>query len=163
MGLRIHNQSKDVDGLVDRAQVGFRLEMPSTLSNVAFQFKEHDWDTLLYEIHIKRILYCGCRWKWGVIIAVNFQFKQLGGRSLKNIRASTEPVTFSIPVRCSTNRAVKERGQFVEVMSSCAVKWNQRHGFKSRWSPDIFQASSSRGGKRNKACHVSLNKQELPR
>ena len=28
-------------------------------------------------------LYCGCRWKWRVIIAVNFQFKQLERRSLK--------------------------------------------------------------------------------
>ena len=48
-------------------------------------------------------LYCSCRWKWRVIIAVNFQFKQLEIRSLKKIRASTgfEPVTSAIPVRCS--------------------------------------------------------------
>ena len=39
---RSYNLSKDVDGLVDRPQVGFRLETPSTLSNVAFQFKRHD-------------------------------------------------------------------------------------------------------------------------
>ena len=51
----------------------------------------------------------GIYWKWKVIIAVNFEFKQLEGRSLKNIRASTEfePVTSAIPVRCSTNWAVK--------------------------------------------------------
>ena len=42
-------------------------------------------------IHLKFIwnnsyLYCGCRWKWRVIIAVNFQFKQLERRSLKKSR-----------------------------------------------------------------------------
>ena len=38
-----------------------------------------------------------------------FQFKQLESRSLKKIRASTgfEPMTFAIPVRCSTNWAMK--------------------------------------------------------
>ena len=38
-----------------------------------------------------------------------FQFQQLEGRSLKNIRTSTgfKPVTSVIPVRCSTNWAVK--------------------------------------------------------
>ena len=38
-----------------------------------------------------------------------FQFKQLERRSLKKIRASTgfEPVTSAIPVRCSTNWAMK--------------------------------------------------------
>ena len=38
-----------------------------------------------------------------------FQFKQLERRSLKKIRASTgfEPVTSALPVRCSTNWAMK--------------------------------------------------------
>ena len=80
------------------------------------------------EIYIKCILYCGCRWKWGVIITINFQFKQLEGRSLKNIRASMgfEPVTSTIPVRCSTNWAVKPHiGSEVNLLSSCLpVRWN---------------------------------------
>ena len=61
------------------------------------------------EIYMKCMFYCGCRWNWRVIIAVNFQFKQLKGRSLKTIRASTrfEAVTSAIPVRYSTNWAVK--------------------------------------------------------
>ena len=95
--------------------------------------------------------------KWRVIIAVNFQLKQLEGRSLKNIRASTgfEPVTSAIPVRCSTNWAVKPHiGSEVNLLSSCLpVQWNDvknmkcilncgGHGSHSRWSPDIFQASS---------------------
>ena len=48
-------------------------------------------------------------WRWYVIFAVNFQFEQLEWRSLKKIRASTgfEPVTSAIPVRCSTNWAMK--------------------------------------------------------
>ena len=78
---------------------------------------------------MKCILYCSCRWKWGVIIAVNFQFKILEGRSLKNMRASMgfEPLTSATPARCSTNWAMKphigSEVKFVEFMSSCAVKW----------------------------------------
>ena len=67
-------------------------------------------------------------WKWRVIITVNFQCKQLEGRSLKNIRASTEfePVTSAIPVRCSTNWAVKPHNDSeLNLVSSClSVQWN---------------------------------------
>ena len=72
------------------------------------------------EIYMKCILYCGCKWKWRVIVAVNFQFKQLKGRSLKSIRASTgfEPVTSARPVRCSTNWAVKPHSSYL------SLKWN---------------------------------------
>ena len=63
----------------------------------------------LCEIYMKCILYCGYRWKWRVTIALNFQFKQLEGRSLENIKASMgfEPVTSATPVRCTTNWAVR--------------------------------------------------------
>ena len=70
------------------------------------------------------------RWKWSVIIAVNFQFKQLERRSLKKkkIRASTgfEPMTSAIPVRCSTNCAMKPHiGSKVNLLSSfLPVQWN---------------------------------------
>ena len=50
-----------------------------------------------------------------------FQFKQLERRSLKKIRASTgfEPVTSAIPVRCSTNWALKPHiGSEVNLLSS---------------------------------------------
>ena len=50
-----------------------------------------------------------------------FQFKQLERRSLKKIRASTgfEPVTSAIPVRCSTNWAMKPHiGSKVNLLSS---------------------------------------------
>ena len=50
-----------------------------------------------------------------------FQFKQLERRSLKKIRASTgfEPVTSAIPVRCSTNWAMKPHiGSEVILLSS---------------------------------------------
>ena len=67
-------------------------------------------------------------WKWRVIIAVNFQFKQLERRSLKKIRASTgfEPVTSAIPVRCSANWAMKPHiGSEVNLLSSyLPVQWN---------------------------------------
>ena len=66
--------------------------------------------------------------RWRVIIAVNFQFKQLEGINLKNIRASTgfERVTSAIPVRCSTNWAVKPHlGIEVNLLSSYfPVQWN---------------------------------------
>ena len=67
-------------------------------------------------------------WKWRVIIAVNFQFKQLERRSLKKIRASTgfEPVNSATPVRCSTNWAMKPHiGREVNLLSSyLPVQWN---------------------------------------
>ena len=66
--------------------------------------------------------------RWRVIIAVNFQFKQLEGRSFKNIRASTrfERVTSPIPMRCLTNWAVKPHvGSEVNLLSSyLTVQWN---------------------------------------
>ena len=74
-------------------------------------------------------LYWGCKWKWRVIIAVNFpiNFKQLEGRSLKNIRASMgfEPVTSAVPVRCLTNWDVKLHiGSEVNLLSSyLPVQW----------------------------------------
>ena len=65
---------------------------------------------------------CGCKWKWRIIIAANCQFKQLGRRSLKKIRALSgfEPVT-SAKYRCDalpTELIHWERGQFIEFISS---------------------------------------------
>ena len=54
--------------------------------------------------------YCGCRWKWRVIIAVNFPIEAIGKKKPeKKIRASMgfEPVASAIPVWCSTNWAMK--------------------------------------------------------
>ena len=83
----------------------------------------------LCEIYMKCILYCGCRWKWRVIIAVNFQFKQLEGRTLKNIRASTglEPVT-------SATRFA------AQLVAHCTGVAEVR--IRIPLSRDIFQASS---------------------
>ena len=55
-----------------------------------------------------------------------FQFKQLERRSLKKIRASTgfEPVTSAIPVRCSTNWAMKPHiGSEVNLLISYLLYW----------------------------------------
>ena len=57
-----------------------------------------------------------------MIIVVIFQFKQLEGRSLKNMRTSTgfEPVASAKPVRCSTNWAVKPHiVNEVNLLNSC--------------------------------------------
>ena len=102
-------------------------------------------------------------WKWRVIIAVNFQFKQLE-RSLKKIKASMgfELVTSAIPVRCSANWAIYkathwERGHFIEFISPVrsemmwsiyekihiwtavvdeSEEWSSQ--LISRWSPKFF-------------------------
>ena len=82
-----------------------------------------------------------------------FLFKQLERRSLKKIRASTgfEPVTSAIPVRCSTNWAMKPHiGSEVNLFYLAPNVWlhssvrrashryRRGHGFESRWSPDFF-------------------------
>ena len=63
-----------------------------------------------------------------MISAVNVTIKQLEGRSLKNIRASTgfEPVTSVTPWRCSTNSAVKPHIESeVNLLSSyLPLQWN---------------------------------------
>ena len=61
-------------------------------------------EMLFHKLHwalIPKPLGSSIKGRWRVIIAINFQFKQLEGRSLKNIRASTgfESVTSVIPVR----------------------------------------------------------------
>ena len=64
---------------------------------------------------------CGCRWKWRMIIAVNFPIQAIGKKKPEKIRASTgfEPVTSAIPVRCSTNWAMKPHiGSEVNLLSS---------------------------------------------
>ena len=72
-------------------------------------------------------------------------FKQLEGRSLKNIRASTgfKPVTSAIPVRCSTNWAVKPwcfSGFFLPIMK---VKSDHRSKFSnlSNWKEEAWKIS----------------------
>ena len=89
-------------------------------------------DTTLYDVKYiwnNSFLNCGCRWKWRMIIAVNFQFKQLERRSLKKIRASTgfEPVTSALPVRCSTNWAMKPHIEsevnLLRLLLSNCLKW----------------------------------------
>ena len=45
-------------------------------------------------------LYCGMRWKWSVIIAVNFQFKQLERRSLKKLRLQRDSNPWPPRYRC---------------------------------------------------------------
>ena len=96
--------------------------------NLLSSFLPVQWNHVKY-IWNNSYLYCGMRWKWSVIIAVNFfQFKQLERRSLKKIRASTgfEPMTSAIPVRCSTNWAMKPHiGSKVNLLSSfLPVQWN---------------------------------------
>ena len=54
-------------------------------------------------------LNCSYRWKWRMIIPVNFQFKQLERRSLKTsgLQWDSNPWPLWTLVRCSTNWAMK--------------------------------------------------------
>ena len=65
------------------------------------------------EIYIKCILYCGCKWKWRVIVAVNFQFKQLEGRSLKKYQGFNGIRT----------RDLRETGAIVDQLSFKATQF----------------------------------------
>ena len=69
------------------------------------------WDNLGRNSCIWNNLYlnCGRRWKRKIIIAVNFPISAIGKKKPEKFRASTwfEPVTSAIPVRCSTNWAMK--------------------------------------------------------
>ena len=89
-----------------------------------FPFSEMMWN--IYEIiHI-----CTAVWDESEMWSSQwiFQFKQLENRSLKKIKASTgfEPLTSAIPVRCSTNWAMKPHtGSMVNLLSSfLPVQWN---------------------------------------
>ena len=62
-------------------------------------------------------LYCGCRWKWRVIIAVIFYFFMLKSDLAPNVWLLSSADRASHP-------------------------FYEGHGFESCWSPDIFQASS---------------------
>ena len=78
-------------------------------------------------------LNCGCGWKWRMIIVVNLSnWKEEAWKKKKKkkkkIRASTgfEPVTSTIPVRCSTNWTMKPHiGSEVNLLISyLPVQWN---------------------------------------
>ena len=93
-------------------------------------------------------LNCGCRWKWRMIIAVDFPIWAIGKKKPEKIRASTgfEPVTFGIPVRCSTNWAVKPHlGSEVSLLSSClpwGVKWREVYNeiLIHIWTADVDES-----------------------
>ena len=106
------------------------------------------------EIYMKFILYCGCRWKWTVIIAVNFQFKQLAGRSddHSSLSSTTEvQYTFHTYILHIISLHGKTWIQQIDLapnvwlhssLGRASPGYRGVHGFESRWSPDIFQASS---------------------
>ena len=85
------------------------------------------WNDVKY-IWNNSYLNCGCRWRWKMIVAVNFQFKQLERRSLKKsgLQRDSNPYPPRIPVRCSTNWAMKPHiGSEVNLLSSyLPMQWN---------------------------------------
>ena len=91
-------------------------------------------------------LYCGFRWKRRVLIAVNFQFKQLKGRSLRNTRASSglEPpeVTGSNPVEALI---------FLRLLPSNCLNWKftAMISLHFHFFPPCFKAEASVSEQRN--------------
>ena len=74
-------------------------------------------------------LYCGCKWKWRVIIAVNFPIWATGkkkpekNQGFNGIRTRDLRDTGAMLYQLSYEATHWERGQFIEFISSRAVKW----------------------------------------
>ena len=74
-------------------------------------------------------LYCGCKWKWRVIIAVNFPIWATGkkkpekNQGFNGIRTRDLRDTSAMLYQLSYEATHWERGQFIEFISSRAVKW----------------------------------------
>ena len=82
------------------------------------------WCEVVKFIWNNSYLYCGCRWKWRVIIAVNFS----------NINFTTSHCMGRYELNKFTSLPM---WGFIYV-----GLYRRGHGFKSRWIPDFFQASS---------------------
>ena len=97
---------------------------------------------MMWSIGDNSFLNCGCRWKWRMIIAINFQFKQLERRSLKK-KTGFEPVTSALPVFCSTNWAMKPHiGSEVNLLSTMPVQSVRECCYPNRYkSKTIFVRS----------------------
>ena len=63
-----------------------------------------------------------------MIIAVNFEFKQLERRSLKKNQG----------FKGIRTRDLRDTGAMLYQLSYEATHWERGHGFESRWSPDFF-------------------------
>jgi len=128
----------------------------SSCTNAAVTFYLYYHSNIIENFHgmrktVKRRISQGLKlnliWKWRVIIALNFQFKQLEGRSLKNIRASTvfEPVTSAIifvMVISSNIIAIWMKTDFhnKDFALSLALKWRQK--WTRKW-PIVHPHNSS--------------------
>ena len=72
--------------------------------NLFSSYLRQEWNFVKY-ICNNSYLNCSFRWKWRMIITVNFQFKQLERRSLKTIRASTQ---FELVFFTATRARIKQ-------------------------------------------------------
>ena len=107
----------------------WKKKMGSPCSLVSYSHFSTDRAQYVKFIWNNSYLYRGCRWKWNVIITVNFPIlSNWKEEAWKKIRTSTgfEPVTSAIPVRCSTNWAMKPHiGSLVNLLSSyLPMQWN---------------------------------------
>ena len=98
---------------------------------------------MMWSIWDNSFLNCGCRWKWRMIIAINFQFKQLERRSLKK-KTGFEPVTSALRVFWSTNWAMKPHiGSEVNLLSTYlpwGVKWCEAYEIIHFWSEVVDES-----------------------
>ena len=119
------------------------------------------------EIGKNSYLNCGCRWKWRMVIAVNFQYRQLERRSLKNqgfrngIRTCDLRVTGAMLYQLSYEATRWERGQFIEFICISREEWNDA---KYIWNNSYLNSGCrwkwSRNDHRSKFPNLSNWKEE---
>ena len=108
----------------DREKVWPGLELNSF--QLLLHLLNNKADCEIYEIHI---LYCSCRWKWKVIIAVNFPIYAIGRKKPEKYQGfngiqTRDPRDNGVMLdQLSCEATHREQGQFVEFISSRAVKW----------------------------------------
>ena len=93
--------------------------------NNNYEITQHDIISYVKYIWNNSYLYCGCRWKWRVIIAVKFSnlsnWKEEAWRK-SGLQRDTNP--WPPRYRCDAlPTELWERGQFIEFIFFRAVKW----------------------------------------
>ena len=101
-------------------------------------------------------LHCGCRWKWRVIIAVNFpsNWKEEAWKISGLQRESNPAVNSATPVRCSTNWVVKPHISYIfHIISLHGKIWTQQIDL----APNVWLHSSDhRTGSRRSQIRITL-------
>ena len=113
-----------------------------------------EWNDVKYKWN-NSYFNCGCRWKWRMILAVNFQFRQLERRSLKTsgLQRNSNPW----PMRCRCDTLPTEL--WSHTLGARSIYWV--HIFpcsEVMWSIyEIIHISTAVVDELNKVCMNSIN------